>query len=672
MNWLNKLRGGNSSARPPAPAPTQALPPDAATLVAEGNRMLDAGRPGDAARCYADALVADPQHLDAAVNLGFARMELGQMDAAAEILVGVVCRRPEHVDALFMLGTIAQARGDPTEAVERFEAAIRIQPGFMPARAPLVRALVTLNKVGRAAEVVDAGLAQQPREPELLFLRGNLNRVSGDVVGAIAAYRAALELLPQMVEARVPMGHLLLESGDVTAATRAFEQGLAHRPGTAELCTRLGDGLLGVGKVDAACAAYAMALERDARHTPALVNLSHAEITRGRYEAALAAAAQLTKIAPESAPGWINLGTANGKLDRPAEAAECFRRACELEPTNARPLGNLGVLALQRGAVGEALELLDRAVSLDPSVPAVQSDRLFVLTYLDAPRAYRDAARQYGALVAKMARPFADWPAQQDNTPPRLRVGLVSGDLRTHPVGFFVESVMPHLRAAGVDLVAFPTAAHEDEVSRRLMAHCAGWVPLASSGDEAAATRIRDERIHVLLDLAGHSGYDRLPIFAWRPAPVQASWLGYWASTGVEAIDYVIADPLSIRDGEEGDYVETVWRLPETRLCFCPPGGAESFPIGPLAALRGGEVTFGCYQNLAKVCDPVLAAWKRVLDAVPGARLRVQNRQTDRAGEAGLRARFEAAGIEAARLLLAPPTDRTSYLRSYAEVDLLL
>jgi protein O-GlcNAc transferase len=673
--WLDKLLG--REAPPPPVVPVAAQPPAPAAapgdLIAQGNRLLDEGRTAEAAERYALALQSDPNLTDAAVNLGFARMELGEKDAARAVLEGVIARQPGHADALFMLGTMAQDRGDSETAVRHLAALLGDRPDFAHARAPLVRALVALGRHDDAAEVVDGGLARAPRDAELLFLRGNLRRLADDAPAAIAAYRAALELVPDMVEARVPLGHLLLASGDLSGATQAFEQGLAFRPRTAELCTRLGDGLRGVGKVDAACAAYAMALERDPACVDALINLGNAEATRGRHDAARAAAQRATEVAPERVEGWINLGTEWGEIERHADAESCFRHAQSLAPEDARPLACLAVLLLNRGATQDALAAFDRALELDPKVEIVHSQRLFALSYLDDSARYLEAARAYGVLVAAAAqKPYADWPVGGDASPARLRVGLVSGDLRTHPVGFFVESVLPHLRTAGIDVVAFSTSAYDDAVTTRLKPQCAGWVSIVGASDSAAAARIRDERVHVLLDLAGHSAYNRLPVFAWRPAPVQASWLGYWASTGVAEIDHVVADPRSVAPGEESLYVESVWRLPETRLCFTAPGGDATHPVASPPALRDGVVTFGSYQNLNKVGDPVLAAWRRVLDGVPGARLRLQSRQTGRAGEAAVQARLVAAGIDPARVALAPPSGRDDYLRSYAEVDLLL
>lgn len=664
--WLDKLtlRKDLSPAR-------VAAKPDLATLLAEGNRLLDAGRLSEAEAKYAEALQHHPTATAASVNLGYVRMAQGRADEAVQALDRALGLEPDNVDALLMLGVIELDRGRPQAAIARLEAALTVRPGFLPVHAPLVRALVADGRHDEALVAAEAGLRIEPTNTELLFLRGNLLRVAGHREEAIGAYRAALASEPRFTEARIALGQLLIEAEDFVQARDHLEQSLAQRPTSVASCTQLGDSLLAIGLVDAACAAYAMALERDPNHVAALQNLSIAQSLRGQHEAARDAAARLTQVAPDLVDGWRNLAASLESLGLLADAQRCLQHASALAPDDARTLTMLATLDLRRGDTLAALSGFERALAIDPDSEIALSHYLFALGYVDDSSRYMAAARQFGRLVTKRARPFTDWPAAS-RTPSPLRVGLVSGDFRAHPVGYFIESVLPHLRAQGLEVVALPTVVHHDEVSARLQSHCSRWVPLPGLSDAAAAARVRDEGIHVLIDLDGHGGRSRLPVFAWRPAPVQATWLGYWASTGVPAIDYLIADPFSVPEDQRDLYTETVWTLPETRLCFTPPAASDGLPIAELPARRNGRLTFGSFQNLSKVGDPVLATWRRVLDAVPGSRLRLQSKQTGTEGAERVRQRFADAGIDGERLVLAPPALRRDYLAAYAEVDLLL
>jgi predicted O-linked N-acetylglucosamine transferase (SPINDLY family) len=250
---------------------------------------------------------------------------------------------------------------------------------------------------------------------------------------------------------------------------------------------------------------------------------------------------------------------------------------------------------------------------------------------------------------------------------------LVSGDLRLHPVGFFIESVLDHIDPARVQFVAYPTLPLEDELSARIKPRFAAWTSIAALDDEAAARTIRAAGVQMLVDLSGHTAHNRLPVFAWKPAPVQATWLGYFATTGVAAIDYVIADPVSVPEWARDQFTETVWYLPDGRFCFTPPSQATSLDPGPPPALRSGQVTFGCFQNMLKMNDAVLAAWGRIFQMLPGARLRVQNNaMAFETARAKLLQRLHRAGIGSDRVTLAGPMPRDAYLAAHADVDIIL
>jgi predicted O-linked N-acetylglucosamine transferase (SPINDLY family) len=276
-------------------------------------------------------------------------------------------------------------------------------------------------------------------------------------------------------------------------------------------------------------------------------------------------------------------------------------------------------------------------------------------------------------LAARNAHPFTNW----SNTPEigrRLRVGLLSGDLRSHPVGFFVESILAALAANAsgqLQLMVYSTNFLTDGVTERIKATCHGWRCVAGLTDRSLAQLIRDDGIDILIDLSGHTAYNRLPMFAWKPAPVQVSWLGYFATTGVAAMDYLIADPWTLPQSEESNFTEKIWRMPETRLCFTAPDVDTQVAASP--ALANGYITFGCFNNLAKMNDAVVALWARILVAMPDSRLLLKAKQL---GEASVRARtferFAAQGIAADRLVPDSYSAREHYLKAYRQIDIAL
>jgi predicted O-linked N-acetylglucosamine transferase (SPINDLY family) len=248
----------------------------------------------------------------------------------------------------------------------------------------------------------------------------------------------------------------------------------------------------------------------------------------------------------------------------------------------------------------------------------------------------------------------------------------VSGDLHSHPVGYFIEGLLAHLDRRRLELVGYPTAVHSDELTARLRRRLDYWKAIVGLSDQAAAERIHADGIDILIDLAGHTAHNRLPVFAFKPAPVQVTWLGYFATTGLSQMDYLLADPVSVPLAHQGHFSETIWYLPDTRLCFTAP--QVELPVVPLPALaRGGRVMFGNFQNLAKLGDEVLARWAAILAGCPGAWLRLQNKQLADAGvREQLRQRLRSAGIDPQRVAMHGPQQRQAYLAAYGEVDIVL
>jgi len=402
-------------------------------------------------------------------------------------------------------------------------------------------------------------------------------------------------------------------------------------------------------------------------------NLAALLRARGQLEAAVESGRHALKLKPDLAEAHNNLGVALQDIARFDDAVESYRRALKLKPDFAEAHNNLGSALKDLGHLDEAASSYRRAIELKSNFTEALSNLLLILNYSDsfAPSDYLEQARQFGRIVAgKVETRFSEWRVE---TPPeRLRVGLVSGDLRNHSVGHFLEGLLALIDPARFELIAYPTYGAEDELTARIRSYFSAWKSLVGRSDEAAARLIHADGVHVLIDLSGHSSHNRLPIFAWKPAPVQFTWLGLPATTGVAEMDYVLGDPHAIPAEFENHFSEAVWRMPESCLCLAVPSSTVN--VAPLPAFTTGYVTFGSFNNLTKISDAVVAVWARLLKSVPGSRLSLKTKQLGNSAiSEQICQRFATWGISSDRLLLGGTfPSRDDHLAAYNKVDIAL
>jgi predicted O-linked N-acetylglucosamine transferase (SPINDLY family) len=700
FKWMKNILPGAADASAASGAAAEA-----AVHRSRGNAFLDQANWEQAAGCYRQAISIDPRDLNAHINLGFALSQQRRGEEAQGVLERALELDPQSVDAHYMLGVIEQEAGQHAAAVARFGKALALKPDFEMAYHGMCQGLFRSGQTERAREVTRRAIAQFPQAADFHFYLGNLHGQAEEWNEAIPCFRQVLALKPDHAEAHNKLGFALQADGNPEQAMAAWRQAIAARPDYAEAWCNLGNVLQQQDRIDEAIDHYHNAVRFDPDKAEFHSTLGNALRVRGRLDEAVASCKTALRLNPAYAAAHLNLGLTlhqQGKHDeaighyrqalaiRPDDpvihnnlgnalqlkgnlvaAMEHYRSALALDPGYADAYSNLGGAQLAAASLNAAIESYRRALAIRPDFLEGHSNLLFALTFApDQGLAYVEEARRYGAKVAAQAVPYTAWKARRPAEGP-LRVGLVSGDLNAHPVSFFLENIVAQLDKAKIELVAYPTQAHEDDMTARLKQHFAQWTPLTGLSDQAAAERIHADGIHILIDLAGHTAHNRLPVFGWKPAPVQVSWLGYWASTGVPGMDYLLADLASAPDAQRDQFTETVWRLPDTRFCFTAP--AARIEVTSLPALRNGHVTFGSFQNMAKLDDAALALWGRVLRSMPTARLRLQSKQMGEPdARSSLQQRLARSGIAAERVDLAGPANREQYLAAHSEVDIIL
>jgi predicted O-linked N-acetylglucosamine transferase (SPINDLY family) len=426
-------------------------------------------------------------------------------------------------------------------------------------------------------------------------------------------------------------------------------------------------------RLELAVSLYQAILKRQPAHVEALSNLGLALQKLNRHEEALGFLTQALKHRPGHANSQLNLGLTCQSLGRREEALAAYQRTLAIEPGNVQARFNIAKMLQDDFDFEAASQAYQAALDVDPRHADSLANLIFVQHYRYPP----DEAAQQALIrrVGELNPARAAWPRRAADKKP-LRVGLVSADLRKHPVGYFLRDVLLALASTAVasgelTLLAYANHALGDELTQDIRPAFATWHTVDLWNDARLEAQIRSDEIDILVDLSGRTAGNRLPVFAAKPAPLQVSWLGYFATTGLPQMDAILADPVCVPAGEESLYVEQVVRLPHTRLCMSPPVVTE-LPAAP-PVLQNGFITFGCFQTLPKINAGVLAAWAQILNACPQARLRLQAPQfSDDGQRARLTGSLQAVGIDTGRVDLLGPVSRELYFASYSAVDILL
>jgi predicted O-linked N-acetylglucosamine transferase (SPINDLY family) len=326
------------------------------------------------------------------------------------------------------------------------------------------------------------------------------------------------------------------------------------------------------------------------------------------------------------------------------------------------------------GRVDEAIKTFASAQKLQPNDPHIFSQKLMAMNLSDSftpqqrAQAARDFADHFEAPYLATHPPLAAPPAPRDH----LRIGYVSADFCDHPMRSFLRAAFA-LDRSRFTITCFSNTAKSDDITAEWQSRSDAWADIRSACDDAAARAIRDANIDILIDLSGHTGDHRLPIFFRRPAPLQITWLGYPNTTGLRSIDTRITDGHSDPPGLTEQFnSEELHRLPDTFLCFSAPEDAPD--VAPPPAQRNGHITFGVFAIIAKITNRMIGLWSQILMRTPGSRLVLKARMFDAEElRQNMLSRFASHGIDAARIrFLGRDTARADYLARYNDIDILL
>lgn len=447
-----------------------------------------------------------------------------------------------------------------------------------------------------------------------------------------------------------------------TARARLTEASAREWDDPAEVINLAG-ALLETGAADVAATVCANLNERQPRFGPGWARRAEVALARGQGNEALDAARRGVELGPDIAFCHICLGLALKAHGRVAEATLQFGQAIKLAPTSPVAWSHYGLLLAEQGRHGMANDALNRACELAPGDAFHHSNRLMTLQY--DPRAtsaeLRHAAESFPQAADKAPRRHA-------GSADHPRVAFLSSDFYRHPVGWFLAPVLAARKPGKQTWGLYHDGQNEDDLTTRLAGLADGYHRIHGFSDEDLARRLADDGVNVIVELNGHTAGNRLPMLAGRIAPLQLSFLGYPASTGLKTIDGVLVGQAHFSEAASVFYSEPLIELPGTHLVYDPP---EFLP--PVRRRENGPIRLGSFNNTAKLNDDVIGCWCRILQKIPDATLTLKWRSlADPEFRRHLAALFAARGINAGRLDLQPHSDHAGLLQAYQTIDIAL
>jgi protein O-GlcNAc transferase len=551
-------------------------------------------------------------------------------------------------------------------------------------------------------------------DPKMMTTRQALEQAiqhqqAGRLTEAEKFYRQILTDQPRHAQACYHLGKIAQQRGELSAAVDLFRRAIAAKPSESTFYNSLGVVFMSQRRLDESIATFRTLLELNPDYAPAYNNLGIALHTNGQLQEAAAEFRRALQLKPDYPQAHHNLGNILQSLGQYGQAVEAYRRALKLKPDYPEAHNNLGIVlyfmrqfdaaiaesreALRlkpdyagahvnlgnvlefQGLIREALAEYKAALRINPNDSSAHGSLILALHYhpdFDAQAIYQEQRRWNGLHaepLKKFIRPHVNPDSHRDDPTRRLKIGYVSADFCNHTSAYYLDPLLRSHDHQQYEIICYNQVARPDDLTRQFQSYADQWRNIAGLSDEATAEQIRRDGIDILVDLKLHTNDNRLLVFAYKPAPVQVTWLGYPGGTGMETMDYRLSDPfMDPPDTDLSVYSEQTLRLEHCFWCYDPL--ANELPIHKPPVLQNGHVTFGCLNNFCKVNDRVLELWARVLAAVPHSRLMLlapEGQTRQRVFE-----KFLTQGIQAGRVECFDRLERLAYLELYNRIDLVL
>ena len=532
--------------------------------------------------------------------------------------------------------------------------------------------LFNSSKLIDAKKEIDKQIIKYPNSSILFNILGAVLASQNQFDKAVENYKRSIKINPNYAQAYNNLGIVFHKLDKINEAVDKYRKAISLNSDFAEAFHNLGNAFRELNKPTDALSYFKKAIKIKPNYVEAFNSLGETNQILLNKKEALANFQEAIKIKPNYAEAYNNLGLLLDDLIRFDESLSSYNKAIKLKPNYEKPYNNLGNLLSDLGKYDEANDLYLKAIKIKPDYAKAYSNLLFNYNYMINydPNLYLSYAKKYRS-NCKVIKKSLSFKYQYEENPKKLKLGFVSADFGNHPGGFFTLSTLRELRKKNFELVSYATIDRNDEFSPHFKPLFSKWNSIKEKKDIEVVEQIFKDGIHILIDSQGHSAGNRLSIFMYKAAPIQASWLSQ-GSLGIPEVDYFIGSPHVTPKNEENHYVEKILRLPEISQVFTPPDFEVT--TDSLPALKNNFVTFGCINKLAKIHDEVILLWSKILLTVSNSKLLIKNRnlKNNEVNE-NICSKFEKHNIKRNRLILIDETKtRRENLEVFNQIDIAL
>ena len=536
----------------------------------------------------------------------------------------------------------------------------------------LILELFNLNKHSEAEKKINQQLLKYPNSWILFNILGAVLVGQDKLEQGIENYKKSIEINPKYAQAYNNLGVALHRLDKLEESVTNIKKALDLKKDFAEAFNNLGNLMKAMNKTKDSLKCFEKAIKISPNYAEAYNSLGGAYQDLGKTKEAMKNFQEAIKIKPNYVDAHNNLGISYTDLAKYDEAFSSYEKAIELDINFEKSYNNLGNLLSAFGKYEEATDKYRKAIKIKPDYRKAYSNLLFNLNYeinLDT-KIYLEEAKKFGLNCrSKNYKMVSEYKYQKE--PNKLKLGFVTSDFGNHPGGYFSLSTLRELKKKNFELIAYSNYDRKDEYVHNFWPLFEKWHSIEKKKDKEVVEQILEDGIHILIEMQGHSAANRIPVFMYKPAPIQISWLSQ-GTLGVPEIDYLIGSPHITPLNEENHFIEKILRLPEITQCFTPPDFDTK--VNSLPAINNNFITFGSLNKLTKINDDVITLWSKILLSVPKSKLILKSREFDNQSVVkDLINKFKKHNIDNNRLILQGKSKtRKEVFEVYNEIDIAL